>query len=171
MKFSVFKMNKALFIDRDGVINKDFVHVYEISRFEFTKGIFDLCRRYSESGYMIFVITNQAGIAKGYYTENDFQLLTEWMTGEFEQRGIRIAKVYHCPHHPDFTGPCSCRKPEPGMIVSAIEDFGLDISQCVLIGDKESDLEAGRRAGIPENNMLLLSGTPEENLLNLPGEV
>jgi len=164
-------MSKALFLDRDGVINTDFVHVSEISRFEFTKGIFDLCRRYSESGYMIIVITNQAGIAKGYYTENDFQLLTGWMISEFEKKGIRIAKVYHCPHHPDVTGRCNCRKPEPGMILRAIEEFGLEASHCVLIGDKESDLEAGRRAGLPENNMLLLSGTPEENLLNLPGDV
>jgi len=147
-------MNKALFIDRDGVINVDKVHVFRKEEFEFTDGIFDLCSKYSDKGYLILVITNQAGIAKGIYGEEDFQKLTDWMTGQFAERGIKISKVYHCPHHPDFTGPCNCRKPEPGMILQGVKDFNLDISQCILIGDKESDLEAGRRAGIPEANLL-----------------
>jgi D-glycero-D-manno-heptose 1,7-bisphosphate phosphatase len=146
-------MNKALFIDRDGVINVDKVHVFRKEEFEFTGGIFDLCSKYSEKGYLILVITNQAGIAKGIYREDDFLKLTDWMTGQFAERGIKISKVYHCPHHPDFTGPCACRKPEPGMIIQAIKDFDLDISQCILIGDNDSDLEAGRRAGIPEANL------------------
>jgi D-glycero-D-manno-heptose 1,7-bisphosphate phosphatase len=162
-------MNKALFIDRDGVINVDKVHVFKKEQFEFTSGIFDLCRKYTESGYLILVITNQAGIAKGIYTEKDFQILMNWVIKEFEDQSVKIAGVYHCPHHPDFTGQCSCRKPEPGMILQAIDDFNLDISSCVLIGDKESDLEAGRRAGIPESNMLLMSGTPGDYLNNLPG--
>jgi D-glycero-D-manno-heptose 1,7-bisphosphate phosphatase len=148
-------MNKALFIDRDGVINIDKVHVFRKEDFEFTKGIFELCRNYSDNGYLIIVITNQAGIAKGLYTEEDFLKLTEWMKSEFSERGISISEVYHCPHHPDFTGPCACRKPEPGMIFQGVKDFNLDISQCILIGDKESDLEAGRRAGIPEGNLKL----------------
>lgn len=163
-------MNKALFIDRDGVINIDKVHVSEIVRFEFTDGIFDLCRRYTDAGYMIIVITNQAGIAKEYYTEQDFHVLNEWMIEAFANQGINITRVYHCPHHPDITGRCNCRKPEPGMILQAVEEFNLGISGCVLIGDKESDLEAGRRAGIPEINMILLSGSPREYLLKLPGE-
>lgn len=163
-------MNKALFIDRDGVINIDKVHVSEIARFEFTDGIFDLCRRYAAAGYIIIVITNQAGIAKGHYNEYDFKVLTAWMIEEFKHKGIEIARVYHCPHHSDFTGRCNCRKPEPGMILKAVEEFGLDISVCVLIGDKESDLESGRRAGIPETSMFLLTGTPKDNLMNLPGE-
>lgn len=148
-------MNKALFIDRDGVINVDKVHVFRKEDFEFTAGIFDLCREYDREGYLIIVITNQAGIAKGIYSEKDFYELSEWMSGQFEEKGLRISKVYHCPHHPDFTGICSCRKPEPGMILQAIKDFDLDISKSVLIGDMESDLEAGRRAGIPESNLIL----------------
>jgi D-glycero-D-manno-heptose 1,7-bisphosphate phosphatase len=150
-------MKKALFIDRDGVINVDRVHVHQIKDFTFTKGIFDLCRRYMESGYLIIVITNQAGIAKGLYTERDFLDLTEWMTVQFREQGIVISKVYYCPHHPDITGPCECRKPNPGMILQAIEEFNLDIKQCILIGDHQSDLEAGRRAGIPESNLLLFN--------------
>jgi D-glycero-D-manno-heptose 1,7-bisphosphate phosphatase len=146
-------MNKALFIDRDGVINVDKVHVFRREDFEFKEGIFDLCRKYSDRGYLIFVITNQAGIAKGIYTEENFQDLTKWMIEQFAGQGIKISKVYHCPHHPDFTGSCNCRKPEPGMIIQAIEEFDLDIKECLLIGDMESDLEAGRRAGIPESNL------------------
>ncbi len=148
-------MNKALFIDRDGVINVDKVHVYRREDFEFTRGIFDLCRSYSDKGYLIIVVTNQAGIAKGIYSEADFLTLTSWMVKQFAERGINISKVYHCPHHPDFTGPCECRKPNPGMILQAIKDFDLDISQCILIGDKESDLQSGRNARIPEANLFL----------------
>jgi D-glycero-D-manno-heptose 1,7-bisphosphate phosphatase len=146
-------MEKALFIDRDGVINVDKVHVFRQEDFEFTKGIFDLCRKYLDEGYLIIVITNQAGIAKDIYKEEDFRKLTAWMIEQFAERGIKISKVYHCPHHPDFTGPCECRKPNPGMILQAIKDFDLDIDQCILIGDKESDLQAGRNAGIPESNL------------------
>jgi D-glycero-D-manno-heptose 1,7-bisphosphate phosphatase len=146
-------MNKALFIDRDGVINVDKVHVFRSEDFEFTRGIFDLCRSYLDKGYLIIVVTNQAGIAKGLYSETDFLKLTSWMVTQFEEQGIKISKVYHCPHHPDFSGPCECRKPNPGMILQAIRDFDLDIRQCILIGDKESDLQAGRNAGIPEANL------------------
>jgi len=149
-------MNKALFLDRDGVINVDKVHVHLKEDFVFSEGIFDLCRKYFDAGYIIIVITNQAGIAKGLYTENDFILLTDWMTDQFLDRGIVISKVYYCPHHPDITGPCECRKPAPGMIFQAIKDFDLDISRCILIGDKESDIIAGRNAGIPESNLLLI---------------
>ncbi len=163
-------MKKALFIDRDGVINVDKVHVHTIDQFEFTSGIFDLCRKYLDAGYLILIITNQAGIAKGYYTELDFRILMVWVLKEFENKGIKIQNVYHCPHHPEHTGPCSCRKPEPGMIIRAIKDFDLNIEECVLIGDKESDIEAGRRAGIPDKNMLVLKGTPAESLERLPGK-
>lgn len=163
-------MNKALFIDRDGVINVDKVHVSIKEDFEFTSGIFDLCRKYALEGYLIFVITNQAGIAKGLYSEKDFSSLTDWMIRQFDKNGIKISRVYHCPHHPDFTGPCKCRKPEPGMILRAIKDFNLDISSSVLIGDKESDLEAGRRAGIPETNLHNYLNLSElQNFFSPPG--
>lgn len=146
-------MNKALFLDRDGVVNVEKDYVYRIEDFEFTKGIFELCKNYFEKEYYIFIITNQAGIAKGYYTVEDFLKLTDWMTAQFLKNGINIAKVYFCPHHPDITGICKCRKPEPGMILQAVKEFDLDISESILIGDKESDLEAGRNAGIPEYNL------------------
>jgi len=150
-------MKQALFIDRDGVINIDRGHVFLKEDFEFTQGIFELCRKYIDDGYLIIVITNQAGIAKGYYTEDDFEKLTDWMVEQFSKKGITITKVYHCPHHPDIDGPCDCRKPEPGMILQAVKDFDLDIKECILIGDKETDLEAGRRAGIPEMNLIFFN--------------
>jgi D-glycero-D-manno-heptose 1,7-bisphosphate phosphatase len=148
-------MNKALFLDRDGVINVDKGYIYLHEQFEFVPGIFDLCRKYAAEGYLILIITNQAGIAKGIYSGEDFQKLTSWMVKQFSEEGIIITKVYHCPHHPDISGYCKCRKPEPGMILQAIKDFDLDISKCVLIGDKETDIEAGRKAGIPEANLIL----------------
>jgi D-glycero-D-manno-heptose 1,7-bisphosphate phosphatase len=148
-------MNKALFLDRDGVINVNKGHVYLKEDFQFSGGIFELCRKYIEAGYLILVITNQAGIAKGYYTEYDFNVLTDWMIKQFYDKGIIISKVYYCPHHPDFTGFCLCRKPNPGMIFEAVIEFNLNILECVLIGDEESDLEAGRKAGIPESNLHL----------------
>jgi D-glycero-D-manno-heptose 1,7-bisphosphate phosphatase len=162
-------MNRALFLDRDGVVNADRGYVYLKEHFEFTEGIFDLCREYADGGYILIIITNQAGIAKGLYTEADFNRLTKWMTEEFSKEGITITKVYHCPHHPDIDGFCGCRKPEPGMILQAVKEFDLDIKECILIGDKETDLEAGRRAGIPETNLYFLpqggngppSGGPE----------
>ncbi len=156
---SMFR-KKALFLDRDGVINVDKVHVSRKEDFEFNTGIFDLCRKYRDQGYLIIVITNQAGIAKGLYSREDFDNLTAWMVGQFAGQGVEVSGVYHCPHHPDVTGPCECRKPNPGMILQAVRDFDLDISECTLVGDKETDLEAGRRAGIPEGNLKLFNPRP-----------
>jgi D-glycero-D-manno-heptose 1,7-bisphosphate phosphatase len=139
---------KALFLDRDGVINIEKNYVYKIIDFEFVPGIFELCRRYQNEGYLIIVITNQAGIARGYYNEDDFNSLISWMIDQFNNEGIKISQVYHCPHHPDITGICDCRKPKPGMILQAEKEFNLNLQECVLIGDKDSDIEAGKKAGI-----------------------
>jgi D-glycero-D-manno-heptose 1,7-bisphosphate phosphatase len=144
-------MNKALFLDRDGTINVEKNYVYRIADFEFIPGVIDLIRSYYNSGYLIFVITNQAGIVKGFYTENDYNILTEWMKEEFFRNGIEITKVYHCPHHPDYNGQCMCRKPNPGMILQAIREFNIDSVNSILIGDKKSDILAGENAGIGKN--------------------
>lgn len=144
-------MNKAVFLDRDGIVNIEKNYVYKIEDFEFMPGIFDLCRKYQQEGYLLFIITNQAGIARGYYTEEQYLILTDWMIKQFEEQGILITKVYFCPHHPDFTGECECRKPNPGMILQAAKEFDIALSDSILIGDKESDIEAGERAGIGAN--------------------
>jgi D-glycero-D-manno-heptose 1,7-bisphosphate phosphatase len=141
-------MRKALFLDRDGVINIDKNYVYKIEDFEFIDGIFDTCKTYQANDYLIFVITNQAGIARGFYTEDDFWKLTDWMVAQFAKNGVTITKVYFCPHHPKFTGKCDCRKPNPGMILKAQQEFNIDLSNSTLIGDKQSDIDAGSNAGI-----------------------
>ncbi len=140
--------NKALFLDRDGTINIEKNYLFRIEDFEFREGIFEVAKAFFDRGYLIFVVTNQSGIARGFYSEEDFQLLTNWMKVQFRQNGVEITKVYHCPHHPDFTGECVCRKPEPGLILKAIQEYKLNPDECVLIGDSERDTESGKRAGV-----------------------
>jgi D-glycero-D-manno-heptose 1,7-bisphosphate phosphatase len=146
-------MRKALFLDRDGVINVEKNYVYRSEDFEFLPGIFDLCVTAKRLGFMLVVVTNQAGIGRGYYTENDFRKLTQWMLLEFRAKGIEIDRVYHCPYHPtagvgDYRRESFDRKPNPGMILKARQDLNLDLSRCVLLGDKDSDIEAGRSGGV-----------------------
>lgn len=144
--------NKALFLDRDGVINVDKHHVYKIEDCEFIDGIFDLCRQAYEAGYLLIVVTNQAGIAKGIYTEEDYFKFRDYVHGEFARQGCPITAEYYCPYHINGIGKyrkdSEDRKPNPGMILRAAKDFNIDLSQSVLIGDKENDIEAGKRAGV-----------------------
>jgi len=154
--------SKALFLDRDGVINMEINYLYRIEDFIFINGIFELCEKYHQNGYKIFVITNQAGIAKGFYDENDFYTLTNWMINKFSSKGITISKVYYCPHHPEISGSCTCRKPNPGMIKQAEKEFDLDIENSILIGDKISDIEAGKNAGIGLNILIAPNRIPYE---------
>lgn len=139
-------MKNALFLDRDGVINKDFNYVHKIENFEFIDGVFDAIRFYQEQGYLPVVITNQSGIGRGYYTNEQFDVLTKWMIEEFKKEGIEIAKVYFCPHNTDEN--CDCRKPLPGMLKNAQVDLNIDLKNSILVGDKESDIEAGIAAGL-----------------------
>jgi D-glycero-D-manno-heptose 1,7-bisphosphate phosphatase len=156
-------MNKVLFLDRDGVVNKEKNYLYKIEDFEFIDGVFETCRYFQDLGYLIVVITNQAGIARGKYTEKDFNILTEWMTKEFARNGINISKVYHCPHHPDYSGECECRKPNPGMILQAQKDFDIDFSKSILVGDKNSDIEAGVNAGVGQNYLITTGHKIDKN--------
>jgi len=143
-------LNKALFLDRDGVINVEKDYLFKIEDFEFMEGVFELCKFYENLGYMIFIVTNQSGIAREYYTEKDFDTLTSWMLEEFSKSGVKISKVYFCPHHPDISGECSCRKPHPGMLKEAEKEFSIDMKNSIIIGDKERDIEAGLNAGLSE---------------------
>ena len=146
-------MNKALFLDRDGVINIEVNYLYRIEDFEFMEGIFSLCRRFVDAGYKIIVVTNQSGIARGMYSEEDFERLTAWMIEAFKKQNIEITQVYHCPHHPDFSEKCECRKPRPKMLLDAKKRFNLDMKNSFMVGDKERDIKAGINAGV-ENNYL-----------------
>ena len=146
-------MKKAVFLDRDGVIHEDFGYVYKKEDFCFKEGIFEFCRHAREADYLIFIVTNQAGIARGYYTEDNFNELTRWMLQEFKDRDIDIDKVYYCPYHPtkgigNYKQESFNRKPNPGMLLQAKEEFDIDLVDSILVGDKESDMESGRSAGI-----------------------
>lgn len=138
-------MNKALLLDRDGTINIDHGYVYQPGQFEFIDGIFDACLAAQQNGYKIIVVTNQSGIARGYYTEIDFKKITQYMCHEFEKHGVHIDDVFYCPfldaNHPD-------RKPNPGLILKAQKKYNLDLSASILIGDSERDIEAANRAGV-----------------------
>ena len=145
----------ALFLDRDGVINVDKNYVHRIEDCEFVDGIFDLCRAAKAKGYMLIIVTNQAGIAKGYYTEQDYVTLMNYMGAEFEKQGCPLDDVFYCPFHKDGLGEyrkdSEDRKPNPGMILKATVKHHIDLKTSVLIGDKDSDIEAGRRAGVGIN--------------------
>lgn len=145
--------NKALFLDRDGVINVERGYVHRREVFKFIPGIFELCRAAQSLGYLLIVTTNQAGIARGYYTEADFNDLTDWMTTQFTEKKVSITRVYHCPYHPIFgVGPYKHdspdRKPNPGMLLRAHADLDIDLGSSIIIGDKISDIEAGWAAGV-----------------------
>jgi D-glycero-D-manno-heptose 1,7-bisphosphate phosphatase len=147
------KVRRALFLDRDGVINVDYGYVCTPERTVFVEGIFDLCRVARARDFLIVIVTNQAGIARGYYTEQDFQAYMEWMSAEFAGQGVALSRIYYCPHHPTegvepYLIDCDCRKPMPGMILRAAGDEGIDLAASVFIGDKQSDMDAGKSAGV-----------------------
>lgn len=143
----------ALFLDRDGVINVDTGYVHRPEDCVFVSGIFDLVKRANAAGMLVFVVTNQAGIARGYYDEAQFQAFTDWMLQRFEAQGAHIAKVYHCPHHPvsglgEYLRACDCRKPAPGMLLAARDAYGVDMSRSAMVGDTPTDMQAAAAAGI-----------------------
>ena len=149
-------MHKALFLDRDGVVNVEKNYLHKMEEFELVEGIVEVCRAYQEQGYLIIVVTNQSGISRGYYTQEDFAILSEWMVEYFKVLGVTITHIYHCPHHESIDGVCECRKPEPGMFLEAQKEYDLDMPHSVMIGDNERDIEAALRAGVGTN--ILLSG-------------
>lgn len=155
-------LNRAIFLDRDGIINIDKGHVHKKEDFVFYERIFNILKPFQQNGYLIIIIINQAGIAKSYYTTNEFLSLNRWMVNEFKKKGITITKVYYCPHHPEYTGACICRKPEPGMIYQARDELNIDLSESLLIGDKITDIMAGKSSGIKTN--ILINKVPSKGI-------
>jgi rfaE bifunctional protein nucleotidyltransferase chain/domain len=144
---------RAAFLDRDGVINRDRAYVGRWEDFEFVPGAIDAMRRLQQAGYLLVVITNQSGLARGYYSEADYQALTARMRIALTEAGVELAGVYHCPHHPEGLVPewrreCDCRKPAPGMILRAAAELGISLTDSLLVGDKPSDIQAARAAGL-----------------------
>ncbi|MCM2680013.1 D-glycero-beta-D-manno-heptose 1,7-bisphosphate 7-phosphatase [Echinimonas agarilytica] len=152
----------AVFLDRDGVINQDTGYVHTIDDFEFLPGVLEGCLKLQSAGFKLVVVTNQSGIARGYYTEQQFQTLNAYMVECFLTAKVYITAVYHCPHHPSGQNPqlaidCDCRKPKPKMLLDAASAHAIDLDRSYIVGDRTSDLKAGMNAGL-KRNVLVSTG-------------
>lgn len=137
-------MIKAVLLDRDGTINIDKGYVYKLQDFEFLPGAIDALKRIYKNDFRLFVVTNQSGLALNYYTFEDMEEVHRYLLGSLHKEGVEIEKIYICPHHPKVS-ICNCRKPEPGMLERAISEFNIDVTKSYMIGDKNTDIEAGRK--------------------------
>ena len=146
---------KTIFLDRDGVINKEVGYLHKIEDFKFIDGVFDACLYFQSIGYQLVIVTNQSGIGRGYYDEDTFHIVNNWMLNQFKNQGVSILDVFFCPHGPESN--CNCRKPKPGMFNQANDKYGIDIKNSWMIGDKEADIKAANTAGI-QNTILVKSG-------------
>ena len=153
---------KTIFLDRDGVINKETGYLHKIEDFKFINGVFEACQHYEQLGYKIVIVTNQSGISRGHYSEDDFRNITDWMITQFNKNNIQILDTFHCPHSP--ISKCDCRKPKPGMILEAISSNNLKYNECIMIGDSLKDIEAANSAGI--DVLLLETGYNNHILFN-----
>ena len=159
-------LRPAAFLDRDGVINVDRGYVVQTEDFEFVSGVFEGAAALQSLGFALIVVTNQSGIGRGLYSENDLLALNCWMIGEFEKRSVHINGVFYCPHHP--TDACDCRKPAPGMLLRAARELNLDLMRSAMFGDRASDLQAAAAAGVPLRYLLGADGLlrPEPDRLS-----
>ena len=155
------RMNKAIFLDRDGTLNIDYGYVHEIDNFKFIDGAIDALRELKKLGYMLVLVTNQSGIARGYFSEEQFLQLTEWMDWSLAEQDVDLDGIYYCPHHPEGKGEykedCDCRKPKSGMLLQAIKELKIDPTQSIMVGDKVEDLKAGIGAKV-KTNVLVRTG-------------
>ncbi len=140
-------MNKACFLDRDGVVNVEVDYLYEPDKVAIVEGTAEALRRLKELGFLRIVVTNQGGVARGMYGEEDIQAVHRRIRELLAAEGAEIDAFYHCPHHEKFTGECPCRKPAPGMLLAAAREHDIDMARSFMVGDRLSDLEAGRNGG------------------------
>ena len=146
-------MKKAVFFDRDGTVNVDKNYLYKVEEFEFRDGILELLEKYRKLGYLLILITNQSGVARGYYTENDIKILHDFMQQELKKQNLQFDAIYYCPHHPEgivkkYACNCNCRKPKKGLFKRAIEEWGIEAKQSIAIGDKERDILPAKELGM-----------------------
>jgi D-glycero-D-manno-heptose 1,7-bisphosphate phosphatase len=154
---------KAIFLDRDGVINEDYGYVYKKEDFKFKEGIFEVLKSFQDKGYKLFIVTNQSGIARKFYSEDEFHNLMEWVKKEFAKKGIKITDYRFCPHHPEITGVCECRKPKAGMILDLAKKYNIDLKNSILIGDSKRDIETGQKARVGKNILV----SKDENIFDI----
>jgi len=161
----------AIFLDRDGTINIEKNYLYRLKDWEWLPGAIEAILRINNLGYLAIVVTNQAGVARGYYSERDILFLHHQIDQMLAKAGAKIDAYYHCPHHPEFGKfrNCSCRKPQPGMLFNAQRDFDIDLSRSWLIGDKLSDIEAASGAGC--SSILVMTGYGEQEKKVAPANV
>lgn len=143
---------RAVFLDRDGVLIRDVVHLTSASQIEILPGVPESLRRLRDAGWLLVVVTNQSVVARGLVTEEQLGEIHRVLEGQLRARGAAVDAIYYCPHHPEgvvttYRTVCDCRKPEPGMLLRATADLGIDLRASVMVGDAGSDIEAGRRAG------------------------
>ena len=163
--------NKFVLLDRDGVINIEKSYLHKIENFEYEKNVVEGLLKLRDLGYRFAIITNQAGIARGYYTEEDYLKLQSFIEDDLFKKGIKIEKSYFCPHHPNVTGKygieCDCRKPNTGNFELAIKEFDIDVKNSFMIGDKITDLIPAEKLGITP--VLVKTGYGLESLKKLEG--
>ncbi|MBS1813504.1 MAG: HAD family hydrolase [Acidobacteria bacterium] len=167
-------LRPALFLDRDGIVNVDTDFLYKIEDVRWVEGIFELIAHARSLGYAIIIVTNQSGIGRGYYSEEQFHTLMDWMCRELASRGCVVDGVYFSPYHPvhgigDYKQDTDCRKPKPGMLLKAAREHGLDLSRSVMVGDRCSDIAAAANAGVPMR--VLLKGTGSAECPSEPGHI
>ncbi|EKT53392.1 D-glycero-beta-D-manno-heptose 1,7-bisphosphate 7-phosphatase [Providencia sneebia] len=143
----------AIFLDRDGTINIDHGYVHKIDDFQFIEGAIEAMAELKKMGYALVVVTNQSGIGRGIYSEDDFMQLTEWMDWSLADHDIDLDGIYFCPHHPEATDEiyrldCDCRKPKPGMLLDAKSFLNIDMASSYMVGDKLADMQAGKAANV-----------------------
>lgn len=146
-------LRRAAFLDRDGVINRDTGYVHRIADFEILPGVVEALSRLQAARYALIVVTNQSGLARGFFDETAYEVLAQYLRDTLAKGGVTLDDIYHCPHLPDaavarFRRDCDCRKPLPGLLLRAIADHGIDPAASLLVGDKGSDVAAGRAAGV-----------------------
>ena len=152
--FSAANRQKACFLDRDGVVNVEVDYLHEPEKTVLESGIVEALHAVHEHGFLAIVVTNQAGVARGRYPESDVKKVHDKLQELLAEHGEKIDAFYYCPHHPEHTGECSCRKPNPGMLLQAIKDWHIDPAQSLMIGDRMSDVNAGRNAGCKKSYLV-----------------